>query len=104
MPTAGWIVPPSLRNNGINCVFIQVKKLVVYFNSRAPFSLCGDFSMFSHMKQGNKVYSCKAYTSSHNGVAKEEVPGHLDGCLWFLLSAIHYVPTMVHDMVEVDLH
>ena len=35
---------------------------------------------------------------------KEEVPEHMDGCLQVLLSVIHYVPKMVHDMVEVYLH
>ena len=42
---------------------------------------------------------CMVYASS-----QEEDPKHLDGCLRVLLSASHYVPTMVHGMVEVDLH
>ena len=28
----------------------------------------------------------------------------MDGCIWVLLSAIHFVPTMVYGMVEVDIH
>ena len=68
---AGRIIPPSLRNNGLHCGFIQVRKLVGYFNSRVPFSLRGELPRFSHLKQGNGVCPCMAYASSHNGVTKE---------------------------------
>ena len=68
---AGWIIPPSLRNNGLHCVFIQVRKLVGYFSSRVPFSLRGELSSFRHLKQGNGFPLCMAYASSHNGVAKK---------------------------------
>ena len=66
-----WIIPPSLRNNGLHCVFVQVRKLVGYFSSRVPFSLCRELSGFSHLKQGNGVHPCKAYVSSHNDVTNK---------------------------------
>ena len=68
---AHWLIPPSLRNNGLHCVFVQVRKLVIYFSSRVPFSLHGDFSSFRHLKQGNGVRPCIVYVSSHNGVVKK---------------------------------
>ena len=71
LPTTGWIIPPSLRNNGIHCVFVQVRKLVVYFSSRVPFSLCRELYSFSHLKQGNGVHPCMACASSHNGITKK---------------------------------
>ena len=71
MPTVCWIIPPSLRNNGLHCVFVQVRKFVGCFSSRVPFSLHGELSSFSHLKQGNGVRPCMAYASSHNGVAKK---------------------------------
>ena len=71
MPTAWWIISPSLRNNGIHCVFVQVRKSFGYFSSGVPFSLHGELSFFSHLKQGNGVRPCKVYASSHNGVTKK---------------------------------
>ena len=73
LPTTGWIIPPSLRNNGLHCVFIQVRKLVGYFNSRVPFTLHREFSSFSHLKQGNGFRPCMVYASSHDGVAKKRL-------------------------------
>ena len=69
----GWITPPSLRNNVLHCVFVQVRKLVGYFSSRVPFSLCGELSIFSHLKQGNRVRPCVAYALSNNGVTKKRL-------------------------------
>ena len=66
-----WIIPPSLRNNGLHCVFVQVRQLVGDFISRVPFSLHGELFNISHLKQGNGVLPCKAYASSHNGVIKK---------------------------------
>ena len=70
LTAAGWIIHPSLRNNGLHFVFVQVRKLVGDFIIRVPFSLCGELSSFSHLKQGNGVCPCKTYASSHNGVTK----------------------------------
>ena len=67
-----WIIPPSLRNNGIHCVFIQVRIIVGYFNSRVPFSLCGEMSSFIHLKKGDGFHPCMGYVSSLNGVAKNQ--------------------------------
>ena len=104
MPTVEWIIPPSLRNNGPHCLLVQVRKLVGDFSSRVPFSLGWVLSDFSHLKT-------REWSSSLYGVCvvpqwchKEEVPEHLDGCLWVLLSASRSVPTKVHGMVEVDPH
>ena len=72
MSVVGWIIPPSLRNNGLHCVFVQVRKLVGYFNSRVPFSLHGELSRFIHLKKGNGVHPCMAYVLSHNGVTKKK--------------------------------
>ena len=66
-----WIIPPSIRNNGLHCVFVQVRKLVGYFSNRVPSSLHGELSSFSHLKQGNGVRPYKVYVSSHNGVTKK---------------------------------
>ena len=73
MPTIGWIIPPPLRNNGLHCVFVQVKKLVGYFSSRVSFSLREEFSSFIHLKQGNGFRPCMTYVSSHNGVTKKRL-------------------------------
>ena len=67
----GWIIPPSLRNNGLHCVFIQVRKLFGYFSSRVPFSLHGELSRFTYLKQGNGFFPCVPYASFHNGVTKK---------------------------------
>ena len=67
----GWINHPSLKNNGLHCVFVQVRKLVNDFSSRVQFSLHRELSSLSHLKQGNRVCPCKAYMSSHNGVTKK---------------------------------
>ena len=71
IPTVGCIIPPSLRNNGLHCVFVQVRKLIGDFISRVPFSLCEDLSSFSNLKQGNGVHPCMVYASSCNDVAKK---------------------------------
>ena len=91
MSTVDWIIPPSLKNNGIHCVFVQVRKLVGYFSSRVPFSL-------------HRVSPLYGVSVVPQWCCKEEVPEHLDGCIWVLLSASRYVPTMVHGMVKVDIH
>ena len=71
IPTSRWIIPPSLRNNGRHCVFVQVGKLVCYFSSRVPFSLHGELSSFSHLKQGNRVCPYEAcYHSECTQVVK----------------------------------
>ena len=71
MPTAEWIIPPSLRNNGLHCVLVQVMKFVGYFSRKVPFSLCRELSSFSHLKQRNGVHPCMAYVLSHDGVSKK---------------------------------
>ena len=71
MPTAGWIIPPSLRNNGPHCLLVHMRKLVGEFSSRVPLSLGWELSRFSHLKQGNGVLPCMVYASSHNGVTKK---------------------------------
>ena len=68
LSASGWIIPPSLRKNGLHCVFVQVRKLVGYFISRVPFSLHGNMSSFSHLKQGNGFRPYMTYASSHDGV------------------------------------
>ena len=40
IPIAGWIIPPSLRNNSPHCLLIQTRKLVGKSNSRVLFPLC----------------------------------------------------------------
>ena len=69
MPTAGWIIPPSLRYNGPHCLLVHMKKLVGEFSSTVALSLCWELPNFSHLKQGNCVRPCMAYVLSHNGVA-----------------------------------
>ena len=71
LPIVGWIIPPSLRNNGLHCIFVQVRKLVGYFSSIVPFSLRRELPNFMHLKQGNGVHPCKVYALSHNGVKKK---------------------------------
>ena len=101
LSTTSWIIP--LRNNGLHCVFIQVRKLVGYFNSRVPFTLSRKLSNFINLKQGNEIHPCMAYASYH-WYHKEEVPEYVDVCLCILFPASFYVPTMVHGMFKVDLH
>ena len=104
LSTTGWIIPPSLRNNGLYCVFIQVRKLVDYFSTRVPFSFCEELSSFIHLKQGNGVHPFMEYVSSHNGVTKKRFLKNMDGCIWVLFFVSHFIPTMVDGMVKVDLH
>ena len=73
MPIAEWIIPLSLTKNGTHCLLIQVRKLVGDLSNRVPMSLCGELSIFSHMKQGNGVNPCMAYALFHNGVTKKRL-------------------------------